>query len=563
LLSGRKYLTNENEIVFYVLGRKGNTFTFEGKMKKLVAFVILYSFLWILWTFLILCPSTKAQWEGAQVQRLTYNNSVNRWLSLYIDKNDKLFLFYQQWHWDPEVQPYRDTLFLMTKEKGEEWSQPEKIGNSSFDVAWYREYLGYDKNTDVIHIVYATISPYYTWLYYTNSDTPNWDVVAIDTLPEERSPIYTSVAIAFDTLGNVHLIWNVQFDSIGYGDWYRVMYANNSTGEWIKQQVSPPIWVGGMQSGPSYLAVQENGVAHIVYHGEPYCDLECLAFYVRNDSLNSTNWITDTVPKPPRPLWLYWGGPIKVDVSDRVHLLTFGCIQEDCVWPGLRRMFYYYKQSEDSIWTGPELVLDSLMYFTAIFIDSESVPYVVEWDKFTYCWFFTDRKQGFWAEPYQIFDTTSMCNALSSIYPRGPSFVLDSEGQGHAVFEGSLFEFMAQDDSLEIYYYGAPFTSVEDTLEDQRKFRFELFQNYPNPFNANTVIHYCFNAARPTHTTLKIYNILGKEVRELVNTRQSSGNYVIIWDGKNNSGKEVTSGIYFYQLKAGNFTETKKLVLIK
>ena len=52
-------------------------------------------------------------------------------------------------------------------------------------------------------------------------------------------------------------------------------------------------------------------------------------------------------------------------------------------------------------------------------------------------------------------------------------------------------------------------------------------------------------------------------MRELVNTRQFAGTYTIIWDGKNNSGKEVASGIYFYQLKVDDFSETKKLVLIK
>jgi len=52
-------------------------------------------------------------------------------------------------------------------------------------------------------------------------------------------------------------------------------------------------------------------------------------------------------------------------------------------------------------------------------------------------------------------------------------------------------------------------------------------------------------------------------VRELVNTRQFAGTYTIIWDGKNNSGKEVASGIYFYLLKAADCKETKKLVLLK
>ena len=141
--------------------------------------------------------------------------------------------------------------------------------------------------------------------------------------------------------------------------------------------------------------------------------------------------------------------------------------------------------------------------------------------------------------------------------------MLDSEGRGHGVFSGSMFLFMGQDDSLEIFYYGAPFTSVEDTLEDQGKFSFELFQNYPNPFNQTTVIRYSLNTARPIHTTLRLYNVLGKEVRELVNARQNRGSWSIVWDGKDNCGKEVASGIYFYQLRARDYRDTKKLVLVK
>ena len=71
------------------------------------------------------------------------------------------------------------------------------------------------------------------------------------------------------------------------------------------------------------------------------------------------------------------------------------------------------------------------------------------------------------------------------------------------------------------------------------------------------------NASRLIHTTLKIYNTLGKEVRELVNGVQKEGYYQVNWDGRNNQGKGVTSGIYFYQLNVRDFKESKKLVLIK
>jgi hypothetical protein len=97
---------------------------------------------------------------------------------------------------------------------------------------------------------------------------------------------------------------------------------------------------------------------------------------------------------------------------------------------------------------------------------------------------------------------------------------------------------------------------------------FELSQNYPNPFNPTTTIPFQVGGSRfvvhsPIHTTLKIYNILGQLVRTLVNEEKTSGTYNVIWDGKDDSGKEVSSGIYFYQLKTEDYTFTKKMVLLR
>ncbi|HVP35373.1 MAG TPA: FlgD immunoglobulin-like domain containing protein, partial [Terriglobales bacterium] len=67
----------------------------------------------------------------------------------------------------------------------------------------------------------------------------------------------------------------------------------------------------------------------------------------------------------------------------------------------------------------------------------------------------------------------------------------------------------------------------------------------------------------PSRTTLKIYNILGQLVRTLVDEEKAPGNYRVIWEGKDNSGKQVGSGIYFYQLKTKDYTATKKMVLLR
>jgi hypothetical protein len=90
---------------------------------------------------------------------------------------------------------------------------------------------------------------------------------------------------------------------------------------------------------------------------------------------------------------------------------------------------------------------------------------------------------------------------------------------------------------------------------------FELRQNYPNPFNNQTLIR--FDLRRPEEVSLTIYNILGQKVRTLVEGRMSAGSQTVGWDGKDEKGNDLSSGVYFYRLKAGQLTETKRLVLLK
>ncbi len=85
---------------------------------------------------------------------------------------------------------------------------------------------------------------------------------------------------------------------------------------------------------------------------------------------------------------------------------------------------------------------------------------------------------------------------------------------------------------------------------------YQLYQNYPNPFNPTTVIKFSVPVA--SRVSLKVYNVLGSEVATLVNGEKPEGNYSVTFNGSN-----LASGIYFYQLKAGNFIQTKKLVLMK
>ena len=94
---------------------------------------------------------------------------------------------------------------------------------------------------------------------------------------------------------------------------------------------------------------------------------------------------------------------------------------------------------------------------------------------------------------------------------------------------------------------------------------FTLKQNYPNPFNPTTKIHYIIGsgAKQSQFVTLKVYDVLGNEISTLINEYKDAGEYEIEFNSHSGNFRNLPSGVYFYQLRAGNYSETKKMVLLK
>jgi D-arabinose 5-phosphate isomerase GutQ len=90
---------------------------------------------------------------------------------------------------------------------------------------------------------------------------------------------------------------------------------------------------------------------------------------------------------------------------------------------------------------------------------------------------------------------------------------------------------------------------------------FNLQQNYPNPFNPVTSINY--QLASDAHVTLTVYDIMGQKIRTMVNEDQSAGFRSVVWNGKDNYNNPVSSGVYFYRLHAGNYIQTRKMILMR
>ncbi len=119
-----------------------------------------------------------------------------------------------------------------------------------------------------------------------------------------------------------------------------------------------------------------------------------------------------------------------------------------------------------------------------------------------------------------------------------------------AVYDDGVSEII----EIDFTYIG---TSAEDNIETDTK----LKNNYPNPFNPTTTIS--FSLKETGYVSIDIYNLKGQLVKTLVNQELERNDHKIIWDGKDNSDKSLGSGIYFYKMKNGIYTSTKKMILIK
>ena len=90
---------------------------------------------------------------------------------------------------------------------------------------------------------------------------------------------------------------------------------------------------------------------------------------------------------------------------------------------------------------------------------------------------------------------------------------------------------------------------------------YALEQNYPNPFNPVTTVE--FSIKKKCHVTLKVYDVSGRLVKVLIDSVCEAGTYSRTWDGTNEQGKKVASGVYFYRMETGEYSNTKKMVLLR
>lgn len=162
-------------------------------------------------------------------------------------------------------------------------------------------------------------------------------------------------------------------------------------------------------------------------------------------------------------------------------------------------------------------------------------------------------------ELYYIKQNERALNGENSVYWNASMYDIDSDGQKEVLITADLG---AQNNSVKFFTIilkrDKP-DNIDDNVENVLSF--ELFQNYPNPFNSTTQVK--FELQSGSNTTLKIFNILGKEITTLLDEYLSTGKYSVNWEARDESNNSLPSGIYFIKLSSGGFIKTIKAVLIK
>ena len=164
--------------------------------------------------------------------------------------------------------------------------------------------------------------------------------------------------------------------------------------------------------------------------------------------------------------------------------------------------------------------------------------------------------------------SSPVATGLDDIFQLSFNFVSGSAASLAATAEFTISDVSASDANAQDVpvgvWTGTP-TGDEDIVNPSLPKAYSLSQNAPNPFNPSTTISFEVRAdgAATQQVTLNVYNIRGQLVRTLVNEQKPAGRYSIQWNGQDNHGRHISSGVYFYRMQSGDFQQTRKMVLLK
>jgi len=416
--------------------------------------------------------------------------------------------------WEDNTLGNNDILYCLND--GDDWSTPVNLSNDPTD-------------SEVSEIIIdANGHPHVVWedwnleeVFWSFYDGVSW----ASPVNISNSPGYSSSPrLAADDSGRVFVVWHELW---GQADIYLSIYDGLA---WSMPQnlTNDPV-----DSGYPDIAIDSNGCIHVVWMDYGSYDIYYLKYDENSwsDPANISHLEGQSVdPK------------VTIDSQDRPHV----------VWEQRSGGYHgYYTFCEDSIWQEPmeisdfnplripEIDFDSQDVLHAVWTTAGDVGGEAYWNYYAV---------GSWSVPYNLSNTPNEASG-------SPDIGVDSFDIIHVAY----VEFYG--DNWEILYTQSHLTGIDSYASEKVPQLFKLEQNHPNPFNVQTCIEY--QIPRASEVFLSVYNVIGQRVRVLENDSQPAGRHRVIWNGQDEDGLEVVSGVYFARLQAGEFTFTKKMVLIR
>jgi hypothetical protein len=156
-------------------------------------------------------------------------------------------------------------------------------------------------------------------------------------------------------------------------------------------------------------------------------------------------------------------------------------------------------------------------------------------------------------------------NAGSSSTDRADAVFVDRFGNcflsGHVGSDSHFGDSTLSGASDNIFLARITPAAISGAIGQPWKAPFLLYPNYPNPFNPSTGIRYRLSEA--ANVSVKMYNLLGQEVRTLIREYQTQGEHTVVWDGTDHRGRQVATGVYIYRVQAGGHVQSRKMLLLR
>ncbi len=431
-----------------------------------------------------------------------------------------------------------EIYYKRSTDGGTNWEQDRRLTNDPGTSVGPS--VAVSQKSDV-HIVWNDIRNGVPRLYYIHSldGGATWDSVReLSNIAQWEQP---TVAVGRND-DSVHVVWTKLVFGVSEVFYKRSLDGGTNWGADQRLTFVP------VQKEHPVCAVDRRGWVHIVWQDTRNSTQDKREVYYKRSTDGGATWGQDT-----RLTFDPNGSSdqtVAVGKDGRVHV----------VWHDDRdgNFEIYYKRSPDggTTWE-PDTQLtytDTTYYVTtdlpSVAVDELGRIHVVWQDKRSgiNSIYYKRQKDSLWEPEVQLTNTPSF----------GPSITVEREGTLHVVWTDY------RDGNYEIYYKRG--RQVDISVEESKRTvslptGVRLYQNYPNPFTSKTTITY--QVPNESRVSLKIYNIAGEIVKILVDKYQKAGCYKIKWDGKNNVGKILPSGIYFIELSTGEFSQTIKLLILK